>query len=291
MPACPRCARPAATASPRCLYCGAELPAAPAPPASTTSGPEPPARTLVVVDLQEAPPEALVRSLGQSPYEAARRAERGGFHLHRIAAPDDAVRVAEALAAEGLRAWLVPEAEVRDTARPRPVRGGRRQEGALFLQAGDDRVRLAPADVLLVVRGEIVREYQSQPRGRKVQVATLEGGHRFHLHPVAGGPPFELDPGDFEFTEGEGVIAPTLRVLSFWVESLGPQAALDDNFRRLAPALGPEEASGGALSAVEALRPARRGGAALVLDNLAQFRFYSAWRAIVERLRRAAPPR
>jgi hypothetical protein len=66
---------------------------------------------------------------------------------------------------------------------------------------------------------------------------------------------------------------------------------VDDGFRWLPPALAPAApgAHGGTRPGLPAPtgRGAREG--ALVLDNLAQFRFYSAWRAAVERLRRAPP--
>ena len=254
---------------------------------------EPPPRTLVIVELQGAPPAALAAALGLSAYEAARRAERGGFHLQRIAPPAAAGPEAERLAAAGLRAWLVPEAEVREAARPRRVRGGARADRTLTLRVEEEVLRLGPAAVMLVVRGAIAREYQTVAKRQKVHAATLEGGHRIHLHLQAGDPPLEIDALDFEFTDHVGAAVPTLLELSRWVEALAAEVPVDDDFRRLAPALAPEEAAAGALRMVEALRPARRADAPLVLDNLGQFRFYSAWRGIVERRRRAegAPAR
>jgi len=287
MPACPRCARPLALAGPRCLYCGTAVPDAVAPAASApTPVPDLPERTLVVVDVRAAPAEALAAALGLSRFEAARRAERGGYHLHRIAAAGAAEEEARRLAAAGLGAWLVPEAEARDAARPRPVRGGSWEAGILTLDVDADTLRISGPELLLLVRGPIVREYQSVPKRQRVRAATLEGGHRVHLHLVAEGPPLELDPGDFAFTGGAGQFGPSLLTVLGWVESLRAHAPLDDDFRRLPPALAPEVWSKGALGVVEALRPSRRDGAPLVLNNLAQFRFYSAWRAIVERRRR-----
>jgi hypothetical protein len=252
-----------------------------APPAE-----EPPFRTLVVVDLQSAAPEALAAALRLPPVEAARRAERGGFHLHCVAPPETAAQETDRLARMGLRVWPVAEAQVRE-ARPRLVRGGRRDADGLLLRVGDEARRVRAADLLLIVRGPIVREYQSVAQRRRVQAATLEGGHRIHLHGRADRRPLELDPGDFEFTDRAGMISPTLLMLSEWVTDLGAHVPVDDDFRRLAPALGPEEASRGALGLAEALRSARRSDAPLLLDNLAQFRFYSAWRAMVERMRTA----
>jgi len=58
----------------------------------------------------------------------------------------------------------------------------------------------------------------------------------------------------------------------------------------LPPELGvAQAAAAGPLAAADALGApaAARGDASLVLDNLRQFRFYSAWRAAVERGARA----
>jgi hypothetical protein len=287
MAACARCARPVAVAAPRCLYCGEPLGDAAAPEPPPPPAP-PPARTLVVLDLHAAPAAALAEAAGLSLFEAARRAERGGFHLHRIATPEAAQDEHARLGGLGLRAWLLPEAEVRAAATPRLVRGGDGADGRLALHVEDGTLRLAGTDLLLVVQAAIVREYQSVPRRRKVRAATLEGGHRVHLHPRAPGPPLEIDPGNFEFAAELDGAGPSLLLVAGWVESLRAHVPVDDDFRRLPPALAPEAPAAGALAAVQALRPARGADAPLVLDNLAQFRFYSAWRGLVERLRQQA---
>jgi hypothetical protein len=286
MAACPRCARTAAVAGPRCLYCGEPLGAAALPESAPPPSVAPPARTLVVLDLGGALAAALAQTLGLSPFEATRRAERGGFHLHRICSPEAAEQERARLAGMGLRAWLLPEAGVRSAASPRLVRGGGEEDGGLVLHLDHETVRVAGGELLLLVQGAIVREYQSVARRRRVRAATVESGHRVHLHPRAPGPPLEIDPGNFEFALGPAVPGPTLLVVAGWVEALRPHVPVDDDFRRLPPALAPEAPAGGALAMVQALRPARESDAPLVLDNLAQFRFYSAWRGEVERLRR-----
>ena len=69
-------------------------------------------------------------------------------------------------------------------------------------------------------------------------------------------------------------------------------AARDDGFARLGPVLAPAAPEpGGALAAAGTLAAATRSGAAetrpVVLDNLAQFRFYSGCLAAVRRRREA----
>ena len=62
---------------------------------------------------------------------------------------------------------------------------------------------------------------------------------------------------------------------------------VDDGFRRISPALAPAAPAAGAAARLEdALRTSAARPPA-ILDNLAQFRFYSAWRGAVER--RCAP--
>jgi hypothetical protein len=148
-----------------------------------------------------------------------------------------------------------------------------------------------------VVQGPIAREYQAADRRRRVDTARLDEGYRVHLHPrEAAGPerPVEIDAATFEFgpaLKGSGRIE-----LDLWVEEIRGLAPCDAGFRRLPPALGPAEPEPkGAVAAAGSLGLASRGegkGARpLVLDNVAQFRFYSGWRAAVQRrLTRPAEP-
>ena len=76
--------------------------------------------------------------------------------------------------------------------------------------------------------------------------------------------------------------------LEAWLDASLKGARRDTGFARLPPVLGPAEpdAKGGALAAAGSLAAASRAEAergALVLDNLAQFRFYSGCLAAVER--------
>jgi hypothetical protein len=75
-------------------------------------------------------------------------------------------------------------------------------------------------------------------------------------------------------------------VMSRWIDALASSVEVDDEFRRVPPALGAaEDGAAGAVGAAAALRPPRRRDAPLLLDNLAQFRFYSAWRGLVAKAR------
>jgi hypothetical protein len=312
---CPSCRRPVAMARATCLYCGASLPAVPGavvprpPDDAAAAGGEPPlgrtpggSRSLVVLDLDGVSADTLARALDVPPYEAGLVARRGGFHLHRVLEHAAAEAEAGRLGARGLAAFLVPEAE----ARVRPLRalGGEQSEGALALRTEEGPLAVHRGDLLLVVRGPIAREYQPSSRRRRVSTARLDEGYRVHLHRGAcprepagtsagDGRPVEIDAATFEF--GFAVTGSARLELDAWVEAVAGTAPRDDGFRRLPPALGPADPEPkGALAAVSSLRLAsrdregRRGEASVVLDNVEQFRFYSGWRAAVER-RRSRP--
>jgi len=57
---------------------------------------------------------------------------------------------------------------------------------------------------------------------------------------------------------------------------------VDDQFRLVPPALAVAERTSSAADVLQARRPE---SATAILDNVAQFRFYSAWRGLVERSR------
>lgn len=293
---CPRCGRPVAMARRQCLYCGAELApgatrdpraeARPEPPAGPPAipGSALPERVLVVVDLDGVDAERLAAAIGVSPYEARQMARRGGYHLQRAAAPADAAAYRERLAVEGILAFTVDESSVRAAAEPEPALGGGLESGVLKLRTAAGPVDAAGGEILLVVKGPITRELPPLESRKWSRTATLEPGFRFHLHRRHPLRPLEIDPASFDFgapRSGEG----SLPEIAGWVAALGAEVPVDDGFRRLAPALGPAAPAAGPAARLEdALRGSTR--AAAILDNVAQFRFYSAWRGAVERLAR-----
>ncbi len=282
---CPSCGRPAALARPTCLYCGAALPAEAV--SSAPAAPEPPAeaRALLVVDLRGADVEAVARALGVSPYDARQRVSGGGWQLHRVLAPEQAEEEAARMTHVGLRVAVVPGADAAARARPLPVRGGDGGDG-LALRTDEGPLRVVADALFLIVRGPITREYQTSTNVKRVRTATLEGGHRIHLHRRDDPRPLELDTLLFDFGDAALTSMSSLLTLLEWLDLAAPRTPVDDGFRRLTPALAPAKAEGtGRLSAADALRAPRRGtpqDGPLVLDNVEQFRAYSGWRAAVE---------
>ncbi len=287
-------------AQPRCLYCGGALsPAAQqnasaAAHAALASGApalqQRPERGFVVFDATGVGAPVLAGALGLTSYEAGQRLRRGGVQLHRVLALREAEAEAARLAALGVRALAIPEAETRAADTPLLALGGTAEGDVLQLRLAAARLSLGAKDVGLIVRGPIVREYQTRAAVRKtIRTATLEAGYRFHLHCREDPAPIEIDPWAFEL--GRGASGSSFLTLAGWIDGLGASAPRDDAFRFLPPALAPEATLvAGALNAGEALlrkRPSGRNQAApVILDNLRQFRAYSGWRGAFERRRR-----
>jgi hypothetical protein len=293
-----------AVARARCLYCGAPLPEAAVEAAaqaafkvreaSAFAATTAPAEALeepflLILDVGGKPAAVLERALGLAPFEAEMRLRVGGVHLHRRGGEGPLREEAQRLEALGLSVFLFPEAEAR--LRIVSVRGGRHAESVLHLRTEDGPLTVDLKDLFLVVRGPIRREYLIREIDRKrPHTATLEEGYRFHLHRRGEPAPIELDPAGFAFSTSAPLTGSSLLELKAWLAALGDGVVVDDAFKRLPPALG--EAAAGQDS-LRALREKRSAGMAkgreapAVLDNLAQFRFYSGWRAAVERRRRA----
>ena len=304
---CPHCARPVAAAQPRCVYCGGALPAeaveaaaaaraaleaewardvtsnaAGLHPAAEATGPP---RMLLVLETARADEAVLARALALSPFEASQRRRRGGPDLHRILPAAQAAEEAARLRAEGLDVLEIAEEEVRRAEPVVAARGGAEQ-GALALDGDGGPLRLAEADLLLIVRGVITREYQTTVEARhQRRLATLDPGYRVHLHRRQDPRPVELDPAGFDFGPGGAPSGAPLQIAS-WIDQLFPGVPRDDSFRVVIPALAPAAPAPAGAGATAALAHTGRA-ARVILDNLAQFRFHSAWRGAARR--RAGP--
>jgi hypothetical protein len=282
-------------ARPRCVYCDAALDPrlVPGPPAAAESAAVPaadgPARALVIVRLS-VPADLIAQALGlSSSFEAELYARRGGWHLHRITAPADAEEEVTRLRGAGMDAHLIPEEETRPSLQPRLAAGGL-FAGALVLRTDGGPARVRPSDAILAVEGAIQRERQPTPLSRKESWSSLEAGYRFHVHTRDDPRPIELDPGAFAFDEPLLLAASSHLELRTWVHDVANRTIVDDGFRFVPPALG-LAAPPGKADLTRALAGGSREPtkAPPILDNLAQFRFYSGWRAAVER--RSPSPR
>jgi len=248
----------------------------PAVPAAVASD-----RVLVVVGLDGTDPARLASGLGVSVYEAQQGARRGGYHLHRATARGEAALERQRLESAGIPVFTFEEADVRAAAEPEPALAGRFEGGVLKLRTPGGSAETAGSDILIVVKGPITRELPPMESRKWARTATLEPGFRFHIHRHAAPRPIEIDPAAFDFGAHRAAESSLLEIAG-WMAALAADVAVDDGFRRISPALSPAAPPSGPGARLEdALRTAPRVNA--ILDNVAQFRFYSAWRGAVER--------
>jgi hypothetical protein len=241
---------------------------------------------LLVVDCSSTDPATLGEALGLLRYESVLRHRRGGYALEGVLAPAVAEEEALRLRAAGLVVFLVPESLTR--AEPWRATGGILETGGLRLRGASGARHVSGHDLLLVVRGPIVREYQAPFQRRKVQTVRLDDGYRFHLHLRASSEILEIDPGDFDFETRSPVFSSSRLETEHWIDSLAQGVTVDDAFRHTTPALGPGDPGAKRPLAAALSRGAAAGrpeNEATVHDNLRQFRFYSSWRGVVERKR------
>jgi hypothetical protein len=243
-----------------------------------------------VADLAGVLAPALAEAIGVQAFTAEQHVLRGGMMLVLAGAPDEARDGAARLERQGIRSVLVPEEEVRQASRPVVAYKGALEAARARLRGPEGTLEVGAADVLLVVRGPIARERQPGTEGiRKAEGSPLEGGLRIHLHRSSDIRPVEIDPFDLDL--GRPPVSGSVLVdVNAWLSSLGAGIPTDTAFRFEGPALAPEgPAEGGFGSLTGALKGRGKKGPkdAVILDNTAQFRFYSAWRGIAERRRRA----
>ena len=290
-----------AVARASCLYCGASLPAESVAAAVAAAskvreasvlgatparaGTEAEERQLLILDVRDQTAAVLERALGLPPFEAEMRLRLGGLQLLRRGAMGELRDEAKRLDGAGLSVFLVAESEARH--RAIPVLGGRQERDALRLRGEEGTLEIAAKDLLLIVHGPIRREYQVREIERKKPLpANLEDGYRFHLHRRVDPRPLELDPASFAFGAQAPLTGSSFLEMRAWLEAMGDAVTMDGRFKRLSPALGAAAEEGGSLNALRGGRSsgrAERRNALLVLDNVAQFRFYSGWRAAIER--------
>lgn len=285
---------------PKCFYCGKPLPSEllsaveasaleaiqkieqqlPHEPAASPAH-ETPERLLIILDLSEGEPPGLARALGASAFEAGQRLKRGGFQLHRIALEAEAREEAERIAAQGVRVVLLRERTL--AVEPLVVVGGALLTRRLLGRTADGRLEWSPEDLLLIVKGPIQRQYQAEDTSlRRLRSASPSEGYRFHLHRLSDPRQLELDPDGFDFDAERGRVASSMLRITTWIDSFETPPLVDDGFRFLPPALGASETGGTTARALG--RPPQQKGIGVVLDNLRQFRFYSAWRGALERM-------
>ena len=316
---CPRCARPVAAAQPRCVYCGAELPAEAVAAARGRArrpggGMRPAARHRAAVtsgaDEAPAPPRACSswtsrartrprwpRALGLSAFEASQRRRRGGLDLHRILPAAEAAEEAERLAGQGLDVLEIAEDEVRRAAAGPGHAAAPRRRGALAL---DGRRRAAPPrgrrTSCWSCAGPIAREYQTRPEARRQRrPATLEPGYRSTCTGAGRPRPRRAGPRRLRLRRRRRPRRSSLLQLAAWLDRLcrARAARTTPSAASCRPALGrARRAARGAAACAAARSAARRGAAASGARGARQRRAVPLLLRLARpRALRGAPPR
>jgi len=288
---CPACRRPIAVMGARCVYCGADLPerSGGTPPHETPRAQ--PNRVVLIVDTS-AGEEALATALGRRVAEMEARGRRRRYLLHRILPATEARAEVARLTAQGVSTIALSESAVREASRPLLATAGEPANGLFNLELGGGTRRLASDEVLLVVWGPIRREPLSEETHsmrslKRAPASRVTEGDLCHVHAKSSLRPLELDPSSFAFTETSVRLESTLLRLRAAIAALAGAAEIDRDFVREAPALGASDSLhhtslADALAMKRSVAEERRRPLAF-LDNVAQFRFYSAWRGTLAR--------
>jgi hypothetical protein len=221
--------------------------------------------------------------------EALRQRRR--YLLHRILPDAEAAVETARLKEQGVRTIALAESAVRAAAQPLLTTGGNPEGGVFALEGGGPARQLTTADVLIIVWGTIRREPLSQATRsmrdlKRAATPCAAESDLCHIHMRSSLRPLELDPGTFVFTEARGRVRSTPLRVRDGIASLATDAEIDRGFAQEAPALGVSSAPARSALA-EAFGAERRNDGRkrreTFLDNVAQFRFYSAWRGMVAR--------
>ena len=308
---CPACARPIATAHQRCLYCGAPISSAAQAEAAAAAqrvlrskhltNLEAAAedhdrgqagRTYVVLDTNSASADIIAQACRVSIWQARQWQGSSRYRLLKVCSRADDQEVSQ-LENGGLSPILVSEEAVARLRFPRAV-------DSIDVSTSPSRYALRDLEnaeaswraldeksVFLLVSAPIRRERvrssttaQNRPAGR------MEDAWLVHLHVEGDERPWEIDPLRTSF-EGSTLASAHMSTLDL-VRRLSATIPYDDSFKNVVPALAPGIDP---LAELGDLRsPRKKGGQeqkAVVLDNVAQFREYSAWRGAVEAALRA----
>lgn len=309
---CPACARPIATARPKCLYCGAPLSEETIQSATLAaervqrgqglSNLEAAAkgigvhsaRRYVVVDTAAVASEVLADACSVSVWEARQWQAASRFRLVKVSSEPPDGPLESGLRAKGLTPLIVPEEKVLRSRNPVLLESIDAAASPPQCSSRDapesplTRTDLKEQDLLLIVSASIKREKVKTQDTRVPTEKRLDDALLVHLHLRGADRPFEIDPLRTTY-EGTGVASAYIRTLEL-ARRLSSLAPHDESFRNVVPALSPGLDPSSELKALaSSTRKKAKEPKIVILDNVAQFREYSAWRGGVEAVLRDLP--
>ena len=305
---CPACARPIAMARANCVYCGAALSAEGLQAAALAaqkilqtkslanleavakgSGHEQPPRRYVVIDTTASAVEAIAEACGVSAWAARQWQAASRYRLIRVSDEPADGPLEVGLKAKGLRVLVVSDQTVMRARNPislesidpfaDPAQCTLREDP----EAPPMRKPLREQDLALIVTATIKREkVKDQTSPRVPKDTRLDDAWLVHLHLKGEDRPWEIDPLRTAY-EGAGLASAYMRTLEL-VRRLSAVAPHDDAFKNVVPALSPgaDPLSGFESFASAPKKKKSNEPKVVVLDNVAQFREYSAWRGAIE---------
>ena len=235
-----------------------------------------------IVETRSARAESLAAAFGVSLWDARQWQATSFYRLIGVNADSDPGRSGAPLEIEGVRIHHVSERRV--AARRRPVAVESIDAEALSFSLREDSAapavwqQLRRENLALIVTGPIQREkIREQASPKKAADSRREESWLVHLHLRDDERPWEIDPGRTAF-EGPGFASANMRTRDL-VQKLSVSAPCDDAFKTTVPALSPGEDPIADLRRPKGEGKGEKEGRLLVLDNVTQFREYSAWRS------------
>lgn len=257
------------------------------------SGNQPPKRYLVA-DTSCTSAQILAQAASVSPWEARQWQAASRYRLLRITSEAEGSSLEARLEEMGVPCFSIPERIVAPARSPIPIESVDRASSPLQCslrhseESAPAQAALLEDEVALVISASIKRErVREQQASRRTRAETrLEDILVVHIHLKAETRPLEIDPRRTGF-EGGGLASAHMGTLEL-VRRLSTTAAHDTSFRNAVPALSPaEDTSSDFAGLKKPIKPGAKEPKVVVLDNLAQFREYSAWRGAVEKERRS----
>ena len=294
-----------------CVYCGASLSAETLEAAALAArrvqqtqvlaqletaarglGRETGSRRYVVIDTSAVAAETVAAACSVSVWEARQWRAASAFRLVKVSAEPMDGPLERGLRDQGLSFFAIPEDRVARSRVPVPLESIDSSKIPAYCCVRPDsdappvRRELPESDLALIVSASIKREKVKDQTSPKKSVDTrLEDAWVVHLHLKDEARPWEIDPRRTSYA-GASLASAHINTLEL-VRRLSAAVPHDETFKNVVPALSPGLDPGGDLAVLNAAtRTEVKQPKRVVLDNLAQFREYSAWRGAIEEARR-----
>lgn len=252
-------------------------------------------RRYLVIDTAATPLEALAEACSISVWEARQWQASSRYRLLKVSTESPGGPLEASLKDRRLVFFALPEPMVSALRRPtmvesidlsvEPIRCALRADP----ESAPTRRECPEDEVALIVSATIRREKVKEKTSLKAHPDTrLEDAFLVHLHLKNEEQPWEIDPRRTAY-EGVSLASAHMNTREL-VRRLSSRAPHDDAFKNVVPALSPGEDPATGLQVLKKSRGRDdQKQKPVVLDNVSQFREYSAWRGAVEKERLRGP--